>query len=53
MNITEEVLLPNMLNLNLNMRKQSQKFKLCNLLQDNQLRLLKFISVTKNGKRLF
>ena len=53
MNITEVVFLTNRLNLNLNMRKQSRKFRLCNILQDNQPRLLKCINVMKNGKRLF
>lgn len=53
MNITEVVFLTNILDLNLNTRKQSRKFRLYDILQYNQPRLLKFINVMKTGKRLF
>ena len=50
MSIAYVVFLPNMLVLNLNMRKQPHKSRLCDILQDNEPRLLTFISVIKNEK---
>lgn len=52
MNITYVGFLSNMLTLNLNMKKQSCKSRMCDIQQDNQPRLLRFINVMKNEETI-